>query len=514
MKSNVFAARHYQTPPNRAAISLCGHVVLMVIGMCIVLVSSALPRDAGAADSGPKLAPIQLTPERRQLIGLQIATVEEKDLAGRIDTTGLVEPDEQLEGYVQTRFAGWIRQVFVNQTYQLVRKGQSLFTIYSPDLVSTENEYLIALKASRRLGASSIPSVAEGAQSLAAAALDRLKLFGVPPGEIARLRREGTTRDAVEIDSPMTGYVVERNALPNMYAQPDTKLYAITTLSNIWIYAAVFQNQIGQVKIGDLVAVTVDAYPGHTFEGRVDFIWEAMDPNTRTARVRCSFTNPERLLKLGMYVAVAITPHLGRGLVIPDTGVFRTGTHNVVFIDRGDGYLTPTEVELGPHLDHNFQVLKGLQAGQRIVSSANFLIDSESQLQAASGTFVPPPPGVSAAAGQPQGQGPSVTVDLTTDPNPPTRGKNKVTVTLKEGTGKPLAGAQVAVTFYMAAMPSMGMAAMKAQSNLTDEGNGSYAGTIELQSGGTWQVTVSATKDGQAIAGKQLNVTAAGPMAM
>ena len=157
----------------------------------------------------------------------------------------MVEPDEQLEGYVQTRFAGWIRQVFVNQTYQFVRKGQPLFTIYSPDLVSTENEYLIALNAARRLGGSSIESVSSGAQSLSAAALDRLKLFGVPPREIARLQREGTTRDAVEIDSPMSGYVVERNALPNMYAQPDTKLYAITTLSNIWIYAAVFQNQIG-----------------------------------------------------------------------------------------------------------------------------------------------------------------------------------------------------------------------------------------------------------------------------
>jgi RND family efflux transporter MFP subunit len=475
---------------------------------------AAFHGNVSAQDSTSKLAPIQLTPERRQLIGLQIATVEEKELSSLIETTGMVEPDEQLEGSVQTRFAGWIRQVFVNQTYQFVRRGQPLFTIYSPDLVATESEYLIALNAARRLGGSSIKSVASGAQSLSAVALDRLKLFGVPAREIARLQREGTTRDEVEIDSPMTGYVVERNALPNMYAQPDTKLYAITTLSNIWIYAAVFQDQLGQVKVGDPVAVTVDAYPGHTFEGRVDFIWEAMDPNTRTARVRCSFTNAERLLKLGMYVAVAITPQLGRGLVIPDSGVFRTGAHDVVFIDRGDGYLTPTEVELGSHLDHNFQVLKGLQAGQQIVSSANFLIDSESQLQAASGTFVPPPPGVSASAGQPQAQGPSVTADLSTDPSPSTRGKNKLTVTLKDSTGQPIASAQVSVTFYMAAMPSMGMAAMKAQANLTEEGGGTYEGSIELQSGGTWQVTVAATRNGQAIAEKQLNISVTGPTAM
>ena len=467
-----------------------------------------------AQESGPKLAPVQLSPERRQLIGLQIATVQEEDLAGRIDTSGLVEPDEGLQGYVQTRFAGWIRQVFVNQTYQFVRKGQPLFTIYSPDLVSTENEYLIALRSQQSLRSSSVQGVAEGAGSLISAALDRLKQFGVPAHEIARLQREGTTRDAIEIVSPMSGYVVERNALPNMYAQPDTKLYAITTLSKVWIYAAVFQNQIGQVKVGDPVTVTVDSYPEKKFEGRVDFIWEALDPMTRTAKVRCSFTNPDGLLKIGMYVGVAIMPRFGRGLVIPDTGVFRTGEHDVVFIDRGDGYLTPTEVELGAHLAHKFQVRKGLTAGERIVSSANFLIDSESQLQAAAGTFVPPPPGVSAAAGQPQTQGPAVSVNLTTDPNPPARGKNKLIVTLKDETGKPLESVQVSVTFYMAAMSAMGMAAMKAQSTLTDQGNGTYSGNIDLQSGGTWLVTITATKNGQPLANKQFNSSVSGPMAM
>jgi multidrug efflux pump subunit AcrA (membrane-fusion protein) len=488
--------------------------VLLLAMVTAVLAITSAPSPMRALDAGPKLAPIQLTPERRQLIGLQIAQVRWEDLVAKIDATGLVEPDEQLEGYVQTRFAGWIRQVFVNQTYQFVKKGQPLFTIYSRDLVSTENEYLIALQSERRLGGSSFQSVAEGAHSLTSGALDRLKLFGVPPREIARLQREGTTRDAVEIDSPMTGYVVERNALPNMYAQPDTKLYAITTLSNIWIYAAVFQNQIGQVKVGDPVSVTVDAYPGRRFDGRVDFIWEALDPMTRTAKVRCSFGNPESLLKVGMYVSVAIRPRLGRGLVIPDSGVFRTGEHDVVFIDRGDGYLTPTEVELGPHLAHSFQVLKGLQAGDRIVSSANFLIDSESQLQAASGTFVPPPPGVSAAASQPEVSVPRATIEMTSDPNPPARGKNRLRLTLKDSTGKPLAGAQVSVTFYMAAMPSMGMAALRAQAAAADQGNGVYVTELELQSGGTWQVSITATKDGQTLATKQFNSSVSGPMAM
>jgi multidrug efflux pump subunit AcrA (membrane-fusion protein) len=479
----------------------------------VIAMTLGFAAGSGNARAQSALAPIVVSPQRRQLIGLQTAVVEEKNLAARIETTGLVEPDEQLEGSVQTRFSGWIRQVFVNETYQPVRKGQPLFTIYSPDLLSTENEYLIASKAGRQLGASPVEGVAEGAQSLKAAALDRLKLFGVPRPEISRLEREGLARDALEIDSPMTGYVVERVALPNMYVQPETKLYSITTLSDVWIYAAVFQNQIGQLRVGDPVTVTVDAYPGRTFPGRVDFIWEAIDPNTRTARVRCSFANPDRLLKLGMYVNVAITPRPGRGLAIPDTGVFRTGTHNVVFIDRGDGYLTPVEVELGPHVGHSFVVLKGLKAGERIVSSANFLIDSESQLQAAAGTFAPPPPGVSASAGQPETT-PAAGVFLTTEPSPPARGGNKLTVTLKDETGKAVAGARVTVTFYMAAMPAMGMAAMRAQSNLADRGDGTYSGNIDLQSGGSWQVTITATRDERTIAGKQFEISVSGSMAM
>jgi Cu(I)/Ag(I) efflux system membrane fusion protein/cobalt-zinc-cadmium efflux system membrane fusion protein len=464
------------------------------------------------ANAQANLAPIEISPERRQLIGLQTATVEEKDLVGKIATTGTVEADEQLEGAVQTRFAGWIRRVFVNQTYQPVRKGQPLFTIYSPDLVNTENEYLIARNASARMSQSTVEGVADNAQSLTSAALDRLRLFGVPAAEIARLQREGTVRDAVEIDSPLSGYVVERNALPNMYAQPETKLYGITTLSAVWIYAAVFQDQLGQVKIGDPVVVTIDAYPGRSFSGRVDFIWEAMDPNTRTARVRCSFDNPDRLLKLGMYVNIAITPHLGRGLVIPDSGVFRTGSHNVVFVDRGDGYLTPVEVELGPQLDRNFVVLKGLSAGQRIVSSANFLIDSESQLQAAAGSYAPPPPGVGTSSQQ--SSAPSASIELTTQPSPPARGTNKLIATLKDPAGKPISGAHVSVTFYMAAMPAMGMAAMRAQSTLTDQGDGTYAGAIDLLSGGTWQAAIAASKGDQSVASKQFNISVSGSMAM
>ena len=468
---------------------------------------------AYGADS--QLAPIRITPERRQLIGLKFASVARKDVSDRLETTGNIEADERLQGYVQTRFAGWIEKVFANSTYQYVHRGQPLFTIYSPDLMSTESEYLLAIEARKRVKDSTIADVTTDASSLVDSAAERLKLWGVSPHEVARLERERTVRRAVEIDSPMSGYIIERNALPNMYVQPDTRLFTITDLSKVWIYAAVFQNEIGKVRPGNPATVTVDAYPGTSFDGQVDFIQPQIDPMTRTAKVRCEFNNPKGQLFPGMFAHVALDIPMGEQTVIPDTAVLRTGTHNVSFIDRGDGYLTPAEIELGPHVGDEFIVLKGLAPGQQIVSSANFLIDSESQLQAAAGAFVPPPPGVGAnAVGQAAETVPQASIEFTSDPNPLVRGHNQVIVTLRDSKSAPLSGAQVTVSFYMAAMPAMGMAAMHAQGTANDQGNGTYATDVELPSGGTWSLTITASKGGNTIAVKQVDVSASGSMAM
>jgi multidrug efflux pump subunit AcrA (membrane-fusion protein) len=468
-----------------------------------------------AYGSDSQLAPIRITPERRQLIGLKFATVARKGVSDRLETTGNIEADERLQGYVQTRFAGWIEQVFANSTYEYVHRGQPLFTIYCPDLLSTENEYLLAIDARKRVSNSPVADVTTDASSLVDSAAERLKLWGVSPREIARLERDRTVRHAVEIDSPMSGYVVERNALPNMYVQPDTRLFTIIDLSKIWIYAAVFQDEIGEVHLGDPATVTVDSYPGTNFDGRVDFIQPQIDPMTRTVKVRCEFNNPKGQLLPGMFAHVALDLPMGEQTVIPDTAVLRTGTHNVAFIDRGDGYLTPAEIELGQHVGDQFIVLKGLSAGQQIVSSANFLIDSESQLQAAAGAFVPPRPGVGAnAVGQAAEAAPRASIEFTSNPNPLVRGDNKLIVTLRDAKGAPISGAQVKVSFYMAAMPAMGMAAMRTQGTADNQGSGAYAANIELPSGGTWSLTITASKGGDTIATKQVDVSASGSMAM
>jgi Cu(I)/Ag(I) efflux system membrane fusion protein/cobalt-zinc-cadmium efflux system membrane fusion protein len=275
----------------------------------------------------------------------------------------------------------------------------------------------------------------------------------------------------------------------------------------VWVYAAVFQDRIAEVKTGDPMSITIDSYPGRVFAGRVDFIWPAMDEATRTVKVRCVLPNPQAVLKPGMFVRAELLPQMGRGLLIPESGVLRTGRHNIAFIDRGAGYLQPVEVQLGAHLNDRFVVLGGLKEGDRIVSSANFLVDSESQLQAALGSFTPPPPGASAAAVAPSG-----TVDIATNPSPPRKGSNQVLVTVRDSSGKPVADAHVSVVFFMPAMAAMGMAAMRTVATAMPKGDGTYAATINLQSGGTWNVTVVATRAGQTMASRHLNMSATGGM--
>jgi Cu(I)/Ag(I) efflux system membrane fusion protein/cobalt-zinc-cadmium efflux system membrane fusion protein len=213
-----------------------------------------------------------------------------------------------------------------------------------------------------------------------------------------------------------------------------------------------------------------------------------------------------------MYGHVTLRIEMGEQIVIPTAGVLRTGTRNIVFIDRGAGYLVPSEVELGPRVGDDLIILKGLEAGQKIVASANFLIDSESQLQAAAGSFAPPPAGVSRNTAQPSEAKSMAALEIITIPNPPVRGKNRIRAALKDLQGRGIDGAKVSVTFFMAAMPAMGMVAMRATATLTDQGAGAYTGDLSLESGGTWQVTAVATKDGQVIVNKQFNLSATGGM--
>ena len=466
----------------------------------------------GAEDNSfPTLAPVQLSPQRLQAIGVKTATVELQQINDQLRLPGNVDINEQQVSYVQTRFPGWIQKVFANATYQYVHKGQTLFTIYSPDLVSTEQEYLLAKQNQKAFSQDMHGTALKEGDWLVQAASDRLRQFAVSPIQIAKLEQGGKIEHDIEVESPVSGYITERNALPNQYVQSDTKLYTIADLSTAWVYANVAQNDVGRLKPGNAATVTVDAYPGRKFAGRIDQILPQVDPMTRTVRVRLVFSNPGVVLKPGMYVNVTIDVPLGRQLVIPSSGVLQAGTRQIAFVDHGQGYLEPREVESGPRGHDHSVVLKGLRNGERVVSSANFLVDSEAQLQAAIGSFAPPPPGAGAAAAM-NAPNQQVTVDLSTDPTPAHKGANTVRVKLTGADGNPVTGAQTTVTFFMPAMPAMGMAAMRTVTTLMEKGNGLYEAPIKLETGGTWQVTVTVQRNGQTVASKQLSLAVTGGM--
>lgn len=465
--------------------------------------------EAPPAPSQAPLVPVQISPQRMQSIGVKTGAVERKNVVDEIRAAGNVAVDETRLAYVQTRFSGYIQKVFADATYQYVRKGQPLFTIYSPDLVTTEREYLAARQHQEQVAQSTVAGVRSGAAALLTAATERLKQWGVPPQELARLEASGQVQQELEVDSPVSGYITERNALPSVAVQPEMRLYTIADLSVVWVQAQVFQNDLGRIHTGDSAALTVDTFPGRTFTGRVDFIYPQMDQDTRTAKVRLVLPNPRLELKPGMFVNVSLKQPLGRQLVVPASAILHSGTRQIAFVSRGDGYFEPREVQVGSRAGDDLIVLKGLQEGDTIVTSANFLIDSESELQAALGAFAPPPPGAGAASAV---NLPHANVELTTDPDPPQKGALTVRVKLTDANGAPVSSADVTVTFFMPAMPAMGMASMRTQINLVEKGSGTYEGSGRLESGGTWQVTIVARKNGQTVASKQLSVTAAGGM--
>ncbi|HEX8712505.1 MAG TPA: efflux RND transporter periplasmic adaptor subunit [Terracidiphilus sp.] len=473
--------------------------------------SPTVPADTGS----PQLTPLQLSPQRLQEIGVTTAAVAIKNLTDNLNVPGNVDIDEEKLAYVQTRFPGWIQNVYANATYQYVHKGERLFTIYSPELVSSEQEYLLARQNQKAFAADM--QARPGMENMAAqeggwllqAAEERLRQFGVSAQVIADLKQTGTVQRNIPIDSPVSGYITERNALPNAYVQPDTKLYTVADLSTVWVYANVFQDAVGRLRPGDPAQVTVDAYPGRSFHGRIDQILPQVDPATRTVRVRLIFRNPSVVLKPGMFVNVAMQIPLGRQLVIPASAVLQSGQQAIAFVDHGQGHLEPRTLQLGPRIDDSIVVLSGAKAGERVVSSANFLVDSEAQLQSALGGFAPPPPPSGTASATLETQ---LQIDLKTRPEAPQKGDNKLTVVLTGADGKPLSGAQVTVTFFMPAMPAMGMAAERAVATLAENRAGIYEGSLQLPSGGTFQVTVVAQRGGQTLGTKQLSLAVTGGM--
>jgi RND family efflux transporter MFP subunit len=350
----------------------------------------------GIAPDGMKLVPVyadeekqtampagtvEIDPEKQQLMGVTYGTAEYESANGSIRAAARVTLDETKIAKVQTKLEGWIDQVSVDFTGKLVKKGDPLLTIYSPEALATQQEYLLATKAQHAMQDNPVHEMLGSTENLVAAARKRLELWDISDAQIDEISRTGQALKNLTLYSPISGFVMERNAFPSQRVTPDTVLYTVADLSTVWVMADVFEYEAANIHLNQPATLTLTYLPGRTFHGRVSNILPQVDPATRTLKVRVEVANPGYALKPDMYGEVEFQTGGARRLVVPQSAVLNSGDHQTVFVDRGNGYFEPRAVTIGEQLDGRIVILSGLKAGDRIVTSGNFLMDSESRLK-------------------------------------------------------------------------------------------------------------------------------------
>ena len=333
-----------------------------------------------AAPSGAVVIPAVM----RQLIGVRSAPAGVAVLGQEIRAVGTVGYDERGFTQVTVKTSGWVREVFVDSIGRPVRKGDPLFTLYSPDLLATQDEYLLAVKTQGQLATSPLAEVKANAASLVASTRERLRLWDVTDAQMATLDRRGRAEPVLTVYAPSSGIVLKREALPGKYVEPGTTLYEVADLSTVWISADIYESEVAAVTLNQPASVTFAAYPGEIFRGNVSYIYPSLNAEARTVRVRLELPNPGLKLKPGMFGTVTVQTDAVRTLVVPKEAVLDTGLRQLVFLDRGEGAYAPYPVKLGRRSQDDVEVLEGLKEGDRIVTSANFLLDAESKLASAS----------------------------------------------------------------------------------------------------------------------------------
>jgi Cu(I)/Ag(I) efflux system membrane fusion protein len=317
-------------------------------------------------------ANVSLPPARQQVIGVKLAKAELRDLSRSTRTVGRVAVDERKLAQIHTKFEGFIENLYVNFTGQQVRRGQPLFSIYSPDLLSTQQELILAERNRSQFGT-----------TLADSARRRLLLWDMSPTDIDRVVRSGKTQRDVVIRSPVDGVVLTKNAILGTRVMPTDTLYEIGDLSHVWILADVYEFDLPYVRAGQTAQVTISSIPGRSLIGRVTFVSPTLDEKTRTAKVRLELDNPGGLLRPDMYADVILQEPVGMAVAVPDSAVLQTGTRSIAFVDRGNGQFEPREVRTGVKANGYYEIKSGISAGEIVAVDANFLIDSESRLRAA-----------------------------------------------------------------------------------------------------------------------------------
>jgi Cu(I)/Ag(I) efflux system membrane fusion protein/cobalt-zinc-cadmium efflux system membrane fusion protein len=466
---------------------------------------AAMPTSkATPADSSAGAGQIYIAPERQQLIGVKTASAEMKSITKEIRTVGRVAYDETKITHVHTKVSGFIEDVFADYVGKPVKAGEPLFTIYSPDLVATQQDYLLALKSNALLKDSSFPWVSSGSNNLVEAAKQRLLLWDITPQEIQTLEQSGAVKHALTIQSHVSGVITERQAYHHgRYVTPEMDLYTIVDLSSVWVLGQVNESDLSSVRVGQMVQIELPYSSNlNQRQGRIVFISPILDPKTRAVEVRVEFPNPDSALKPDMFVNFKLNIPLGRQLAIPADALLDTGTMQYVFVDKGQGYFEPREVKVSARTEDVVAIETGLKAGEQVVTAANFIIDSESRLRGAFASMGEPsrvPVGAPAPGTQ------NLQVEVV-EPKTAKPGSNAIRIRVRDSSGKPIEDAEVQVGLFM---PQMGnMPPMSSDAMLKNEGGGVYSGSIQFLMAWTWETTVTAKKNGQVIGTAKTTITA------
>jgi len=345
-----------------------------------------LPKYAEDEGASQMPAGTVVIPEDKQILaGVRTTLVERKPLIREIRTTAQIVADETRIAHVHVKVAGYIDRVYVDYVGQLVKKGDPLFTLYSPDLVSTEEEYLIAKRGDATLNSSPFKEIALGAKSLLESTRERMKLWDISDDQIRQLDKTGKVSRDTTFYSPVTGFVTDRQAFPQKSVTPDTELYTVSDFSTVWANADIYEYEVPFVHVGQHISFTLSYYPGKTYSGTISYIYPTVDPQSRTVKVRTQIPNPGFALKPQMFADALLCVDYGTQIIVPQEAVLDSGTEQRVFVVHPGGVFEPRKITLGPVIDGNVAVLSGLRPGETVVTSGNFLIDSESRLKSAVG---------------------------------------------------------------------------------------------------------------------------------
>ncbi len=329
---------------------------------------------------------VEISSQQQHLIGVKTVKVSLKSIQKVIRTVGRIEADEQKQATINTKIEGWIEKLYVDYTGRYVKKGEPLVEIYSPELLATQQEFLEVLKWAKQPGDKKKDDalglmIAKDADATLDAARQRLRLWDISEVQIKQIEQTGKPIRTLTLYSPVSGFVTQKIAVQGMKVMPGEKLFDIADLSTLWIIADIYEYELPFVKVGQPARITLSYFPGKELSSKIDYIYPTISAETRTAKIRLTLPNTGGQLKPQMFTNVEIKISLGKKLVIPESAVIDTGTSQVVYVDKGEGVFEPREVELGLRADRFVEVLQGIKAGEKVVSSANFLIDSEAQLK-------------------------------------------------------------------------------------------------------------------------------------